>query len=377
MGSFLKLNVWLFLKIALYVILFIFSWQSFHDEIMIASWWGFFLLSDCGMWWYWHEIEKKLSEVMSSLPKWPAAELITRKNSPVTAKVNPPQWSFFEQLKEKNLLIFLNRGKVVSGILHDIRNPLAVVSLALEELNSYISIQAQVSESKHLILRAQAAVERIEDITAFELYESTLGKPDDVFGLNQEIQRIISLLQQYAAQHSVQIYLRAPVNYLLLAYRRELSRVIINILINAIEANPNKLPANSALLHTSSEQVVFMKLSQQRKAAVFVKVRRNKHYLLIEIKDHGPGITKAQLSEIFKPFFSGKGGKNNIGIGLSISQEIMKEFYGKAITVQSQVGKGTTFILRIKNRFVIGTLRQPHPSKEQIEALMKKYRKSL
>lgn len=63
----------------------------------------------------------------------------------------------------------------------------------------------------------------------------------------------------------------------------------------------------------------------------------------IEVDDNGHGMTTEAMSKIFIPFFTSK--KSGSGIGLSLSRQIMRLHKG-TISVQSELGKGTPFILR-------------------------------
>jgi signal transduction histidine kinase len=68
----------------------------------------------------------------------------------------------------------------------------------------------------------------------------------------------------------------------------------------------------------------------------------------IVVVDHGVGIPPERLGEIFKPFVSSKGSRGT-GLGLAVSRKILRE-HGGDIQVQSQVGKGSKFILRLPMR---------------------------
>ena len=64
---------------------------------------------------------------------------------------------------------------------------------------------------------------------------------------------------------------------------------------------------------------------------------------VISVKDNGDGIDPEALERIFVPFFSTK--KTGSGIGLSLSKQIMRQHEGR-ISVKSELGEGTEFILR-------------------------------
>jgi CheY-like chemotaxis protein len=67
-------------------------------------------------------------------------------------------------------------------------------------------------------------------------------------------------------------------------------------------------------------------------------------YIKLSIKDHGPGISEENLSKIFDPYFTTKekGSQKGMGLGLTICYSVIKNHQG-LITVESQVGVGTTF----------------------------------
>ena len=76
---------------------------------------------------------------------------------------------------------------------------------------------------------------------------------------------------------------------------------------------------------------------------IHVDVRmEGERQIAIMIQDDGCGIPKEDLERIFEPFFSTKKGAGGTGLGLSITYNLVQEIGGK-ITVDSEVGKGTTF----------------------------------
>ena len=71
----------------------------------------------------------------------------------------------------------------------------------------------------------------------------------------------------------------------------------------------------------------------------------HKDYIEIKIADTGQGIAKEDLSRIFEPFFTTKGQQGN-GLGLAVTWGIIDNHDG-TINVESEVGKGTTFIVQL------------------------------
>jgi len=75
----------------------------------------------------------------------------------------------------------------------------------------------------------------------------------------------------------------------------------------------------------------------------------SKEYGVISIKDNGKGIPKENLEKIFEPFFTTKPVGEGTGLGLSIVYKIIEQHNG-FITVDSEVGTGTTFLIKIPVR---------------------------
>ena len=68
--------------------------------------------------------------------------------------------------------------------------------------------------------------------------------------------------------------------------------------------------------------------------------------MCIEIADDGPGIPKEQLSRIFTPFFTTKEVGKGMGLGLTITRQVIKQ-HGGTLDVDSTPGQGTTFTIRL------------------------------
>jgi signal transduction histidine kinase len=72
------------------------------------------------------------------------------------------------------------------------------------------------------------------------------------------------------------------------------------------------------------------------------------NWVRLTVRDNGTGISPEKLREIFRPFVSSKGARGT-GLGLAVSRKILRE-HGGDILVESTVGKGSTFILRLPLR---------------------------
>ncbi len=110
----------------------------------------------------------------------------------------------------------------------------------------------------------------------------------------------------------------------ILADDSQLQQVFVNIITNAIEAMPSG-------------------------GNLTVSTRKANGFIEVKISDIGRGIPKEDLPKIFDPFFTTKEVGKGTGLGLSISYGIIKKHDGK-ISVESEVGKGTTFNIELPMR---------------------------
>jgi signal transduction histidine kinase len=119
----------------------------------------------------------------------------------------------------------------------------------------------------------------------------------------------------------------------LLASKEKLTQVLANLLMNAVESFDDSTALDKS---------------------IFIKLKRNRHYLVIEVKDYGSGISDDNLPKLFSPRFSTKMENQGLGLGLYFCQETMEDYFDSRITVSSKLGEGSTFSLRIKNKFILG-----------------------
>lgn len=107
----------------------------------------------------------------------------------------------------------------------------------------------------------------------------------------------------------------------------QLQQVFLNIIDNAIDA-----VGKSGMIEIETGH------DPARNSEVFIR-----------IKDNGPGIPKELIAKIFDPFFTTKNQTEGTGLGLSISYSIIEKL-GGTITVKSDEGKGTSFVIYIPVR---------------------------
>ncbi|HIP49485.1 MAG TPA: HAMP domain-containing histidine kinase [Lutibacter sp.] len=113
------------------------------------------------------------------------------------------------------------------------------------------------------------------------------------------------------------------------------------------ESDRIEAPANSELFGWVIENLVKNAIdTMQGKGAIKLAISQNKQQVVLKITDTGKGIAKNLFNQIFEPGYTTK--KRGWGIGLSLSKRIVENFHhGKIYVQQSELGKGTTFCVKI------------------------------
>jgi len=83
------------------------------------------------------------------------------------------------------------------------------------------------------------------------------------------------------------------------------------------------------------------------KPQINLRLIKNQDHVKIEIEDNGPGIPDNVQKRIFEPFYTTKPVGTGTGLGLSVSYMIITQNHGGTMEVESEVGLGTKFIIRL------------------------------
>lgn len=212
-------------------------------------------------------------------------------------------------------------GVLAGGIAHDFNNILEGVfgylGLAVVNIND--------EKTKEMITNALKSIQRAKGLTSQLL---TFAKGGDPIKKNQSIVPIIRDTMQFATSGS---NIRVEFDFEKNMHHAEfdanqISHVIENITLNAIQAMPN-----GGIIKVTGKNVIF-------EDGEHPLLRGN--YIKISIQDNGIGIPKEILPKIFDPFFTTK--SKGQGLGLATSYSIIAKHQG-TIEVESEIGVGTIF----------------------------------
>lgn len=209
-------------------------------------------------------------------------------------------------------------GEMAAGLAHEVRNPLMSIrgfAQLLQEENTnckqqdYLDIIVRETERmnhliEQLLYYARPVVNRIEPVQ-----------------INAIVENVMKLMESQLRPKNIRaVFALDPMLPLVRCDAEQLKQVLLNLLINAIQA---------------IDELGTIKISSLYHA--------NNEYVELLIEDSGRGISPEFLERIFDPFFTTK--EQGTGLGLSVAFRLM-EAWGGSIRVTSAVGAGSVFVLK-------------------------------
>ncbi|HEY1056396.1 MAG TPA: HAMP domain-containing sensor histidine kinase [Emticicia sp.] len=237
-------------------------------------------------------------------------------------------WLIYRNLQQQQRLTAL-KNDFVSNITHELKTPISTVSVAIEALNSFNVLQnpAQTKEyleiSKNELNRLSILVDKVLKMSVFEQKELVLNNDNVNFRSLVESVLATMKLQFEKCQASVNFDLFGK-TFTIIGDSIHLTNVVYNLLENA--------------------------LKYSKDPQINVVLQENEENLQLSIEDNGMGIEEEFLPKIFDKFFRvPTGNVHNIkgyGLGLSYVKNVIERHNG-TIEVNSRVGEGSTFIMRL------------------------------
>jgi PAS domain S-box-containing protein len=114
-----------------------------------------------------------------------------------------------------------------------------------------------------------------------------------------------------------------------------------------ILCEPSKIQQVLFNLLKNASESMGSETSQEKRPRLILRLYTQQKKVCIEIEDNGPGMDMATRKRIFEPFFTTKSVDQGTGLGLSVSYFIIVDDHGGEIAVESTVGKGTRFIIKL------------------------------
>jgi PAS domain S-box-containing protein len=237
-----------------------------------------------------------------------------------------------EELIRSEKLVSL--GQLAASVAHEVNNPLAGVLVYIKLLlKKYTEKKLQADETEKQLLKMEKELERTSRIIRNLLDFSRQSEPNiRAVEINNVIEAALQLVGHQISLENIKLKkeLDEPLP-LVLADFDKIQQVLINIIMNAIQAMPD-----GGNLEITTSVAKGIKIGES-----------DKNTVRIDIRDTGFGISKENLGKLFTPFFTTKEKGKGVGLGLPVVHGIIEQHKGK-IEVNSEPDVGTTFTIYLE-----------------------------
>jgi PAS domain S-box-containing protein len=219
-------------------------------------------------------------------------------------------------------------GRLAAGIAHEVRNPLAAITLNLQYLAVKANLDAAMLES---INNALEGAKRVESVIENTLSLARVSPPVlQAEEVNALVQKVIGFIEMSSRQKDVRVETELgqdlpPV----LVDAKQIQQVLINIVQNAIDASPVSATVTISTLRAGGEGE---------------GEGEGGEYVCIAVRDRGPGVPPEQRKYLFQQFRTTKPG--GTGLGLVLSRQILERHKGR-ISLEDAPGGGTVVRIQI------------------------------
>jgi signal transduction histidine kinase len=200
-------------------------------------------------------------------------------------------------------------GEMTASIAHEINQPLTGVVANAGTASRYLAFQTpNVEEARECLgLIARDGKRASDVIRRIRALVKKMPPRRELLDMNEAIREVIALTQNELQRSSVKLGTRLSSRLPLVpADRIQLQQVILNLIVNAIEA---------------------MNEVGDRRRELAVNSGCESNEVFVEVRDSGPGVDPANLDRLFKSFFTTK--PEGMGMGLSISRSIIEAHGGR------------------------------------------------
>ena len=273
-----------------------------------------------------------------------------------TERLEALQDALSELAEKQNQLIQSSKmtalGTMVAGVAHEINTPLGAIALSIESAELQLTKRPEQAGKKlELAMEATEKIQRLVDRLLVFSHKGARGAQASLtdkqatspVSLDKIAEEARALTESAIKQKGISLNCELePV--LAMGSHSELTQVVMNLLVNASAAVRERYPERNEqrpplVMKTG---VIEAKDGEEKKS-------------FISVQDGGTGMSSDTIARIFEPFFTTKPVGSGTGLGLSLAHEIVSGFGGD-IVVESELGKGTTFIvtlLHVPNPLVV------------------------
>lgn len=244
-----------------------------------------------------------------------AQELVLRKEAEAALKVrNEEIQAMTQQLWHTARLATM--GELAASLAHELNNPLAILSLRVEDLATQMEQNQLVRQNLSIM---EGEIDRMANLVANLLQFSRSSQQQiSSLDLRDEIDQTLELMRDYLIHRKIKLQREfASEIPLVMADRQQMRQLFMNLITNASDAMPSG-------------------------GTLTIRIRPAKKQLKVDVQDTGIGITPETMEKMMEPFFTTKPEGKGTGLGLSICRRIIKEHNGSIEITSPGRDQGTT-----------------------------------
>lgn len=208
-------------------------------------------------------------------------------------------------------------GEMSAAMSHEVRTPLGILRSSADLLMREPKLS---NEGKEVLGFIISETERLNKLVS-SLIDAARPRPPALTNVNlvDIVHHVISLLKSQAQQKEIQVQFAPRDKMAVLADADQMTQVLMNLLMNAIQILPNK-------------------------GIIEVHLTDNSDQIILDVLDNGPGIVTENQAQIFEPFFTQRAG--GVGLGLAVVKQIV-EAHGGEIHYQTSTYGGAQFSINL------------------------------
>lgn len=259
----------------------------------------------------------------------------TAVNTIENARLHQNLQTQFQKLKSTQAQLIQSEklaaiGELISGIAHELNNPLASIILYAGLMEARGVDDKVRRDLKQIVIQSHRASNVVHGLLDFARQRSSERTPTQV---NDVLKRTVDLLAYELRTHNIKVETNFSTTMpIILADGHQLQQVFVNLINNALQAMNNEKGGKVTL----TTKYCMSRLMEPD----------SKKTILIIIQDDGPGIAQESASHIFDPFFTTKAAGKGTGLGLAVCRGIITNHQGE-IWMESELGRGAAFFIEL------------------------------
>lgn len=226
-------------------------------------------------------------------------------------------------------------GELAAGIAHELNQPL-------------MSIRGYTQELEFMLAEDLAGSKNRDE--AFQSMKEVITNADKM----AQIIKHLRVFTRKSTEDFETIDLRTPIEDALKMVTRQLvSRGIDVERIYGVDPIPvyaNPLQLEQVFINLTTNARDAIEATGRGKGKITIRVRKTGKFVEVQFQDDGVGMDERTVSKAFNPFFTTKEVGKGMGLGLSLSHGMISKIHG-SLRIQSEVGKGTVFIIQLPEDF--------------------------